>query len=142
MKTPNQYKVVVVDGEDGYLVASVPVLPGCHTQGKTWSELMENVKDVVGLCLDVAKDDPKYRAQITERIRTLRGKGAASKKSFVTVEIRQRNSRATHLSKRKSTTWGKTKANGFLNRRGRIKMRRVADDPVNRCARATRDVAF
>ena len=87
MKTPSQYKVVVVDGEDGYLVASVPVLPGCHTQGKTWSELMENVKDVVGLCLDVAKDDPKYRAQITERIRTIRGKGAARKKSFVTVEL-------------------------------------------------------
>jgi len=66
MKTPSQYKVIIERDTDGF-VASVPAIPGCYTQGDTYEELMVNVKDVIQLCLDVAKDDPEYRAEIAER---------------------------------------------------------------------------
>jgi len=39
----NQFKVVIERDEDGYFVASVPALPGCHTQAKALPELMESV---------------------------------------------------------------------------------------------------
>ena len=67
MKIPSQYKVIIEDGEDGYLVASVPELPGCYTQGKTYEELMEQVKDAIALCLEHAEESPSYRAKIAER---------------------------------------------------------------------------
>ena len=38
-------------GEGGY-VASVPALPGCHTQGDTLEEAQENVKEAIALYLE------------------------------------------------------------------------------------------
>ena len=66
MKTPNQYKVIIERDEDGF-VASVPALPGCHTQGDTWEELMENVKDAILVMLAHAEKSESYRAKIAER---------------------------------------------------------------------------
>ena len=60
----NRFKVIIERDEDGFFVASVPALPGCHTQGKTFKELIDNVKDVIKLCLDVARKDTGYRKQI------------------------------------------------------------------------------
>ncbi|HEY4515153.1 MAG TPA: type II toxin-antitoxin system HicB family antitoxin [Candidatus Paceibacterota bacterium] len=51
--------------EDGFFVASVPALPGCHTQAKTLTELRKRVREVIGLCLQVAKTDSAYRRRIT-----------------------------------------------------------------------------
>ena len=39
-----KFAVVVERDEDGYYVASVPELPGCHTQAKTLDELTERMK--------------------------------------------------------------------------------------------------
>lgn len=64
--TKNQFKVLIERGEDGYFVASVPALPGCHTQAKTLSELMIRVKDAIKLCLEVAKTNPKYGQKIRQ----------------------------------------------------------------------------
>jgi len=65
-KRKNQFRVLIERDEDGYFVASVPALPGCHTQAKTFSELMENVRDAIKLCLSVAKTNPKYREKIKQ----------------------------------------------------------------------------
>ena len=62
--TKKQFKVIIETDEDGFFVANVPALPGCHTQGATLKELMKNVHEVIQLCLEVAKDDPSYRKQI------------------------------------------------------------------------------
>ena len=62
-----EFKVIVERDEDGLFVASVPALPGCHTQGKTMEELQENVRDVIALCLDIAKTDRAYKKAIRER---------------------------------------------------------------------------
>lgn len=60
-----QFRIVIERGEDGYFTASVPALPGCHTQAKTLAELTKRVKEAIALCLDVAKTDPQYRKQIS-----------------------------------------------------------------------------
>ncbi len=43
--------VVIERDEDGYYVATVPVLRGCHTQAKNLDTLMKRVREVVELCL-------------------------------------------------------------------------------------------
>ncbi|WP_456329709.1 type II toxin-antitoxin system HicB family antitoxin [Archaeoglobus sp.] len=51
-----KFTIVVERDEDGYYVAKVPSLPGCHTQAKSLDELMERVKEAIELYLDVEKD--------------------------------------------------------------------------------------
>ena len=60
------YKVLIERGEDGYFVASVPAIPGCYTQGKTYEELIDNVKEAILLCLEVADDVSDYRKKLEE----------------------------------------------------------------------------
>ena len=60
----NQFAVIIEQDEDGYFVASVPALPGCHTQAKTLTELRKRVKDAIKLCLEVAKKDPAYNNKV------------------------------------------------------------------------------
>lgn len=48
-----QFNVVVERDTDGYFVASVPSLPGCHTQAKSLDELMLRIGEAIELCLEV-----------------------------------------------------------------------------------------
>jgi predicted RNase H-like HicB family nuclease len=43
------FDVVLLEDETGGYVAIVPALPGCHTQGGTLAEVMENVKEAIDL---------------------------------------------------------------------------------------------
>jgi len=47
------FSVVIERDKDGWLVASVPELRGCHTQAKTLDALMKRVKEAIELCLEV-----------------------------------------------------------------------------------------
>jgi predicted RNase H-like HicB family nuclease len=51
------FDVVIERDEDGYYVASVPRLPGCHTQAKSLDTLMKRVKEAIELCLEVEGED-------------------------------------------------------------------------------------
>jgi predicted RNase H-like HicB family nuclease len=51
-----QYQVIIEKDEDGVLVAKVPDLPGCATEGRTRSELMKNVKEAIQAYLDALKE--------------------------------------------------------------------------------------
>jgi len=42
-----QYRVIFEKDEDGVLVAKVPDLPGCATEGRTREELMKNVEEAI-----------------------------------------------------------------------------------------------
>jgi len=42
-----KFSVVVEKDSDGYYVASVPELPGCHTQAKTLDAVMERIKEAI-----------------------------------------------------------------------------------------------
>lgn len=46
-------KVVLYRGEDGYIVAEVPSLQGCISQGKTRIEALKNIKEAVSLHVEV-----------------------------------------------------------------------------------------
>ena len=39
--------VVFETDEDGYIVASCPTLPGCHTQGRTREEALVNIREAI-----------------------------------------------------------------------------------------------
>lgn len=60
----NRFKVIIERDGDGFFVASVPSLPGCHTQAKTLPELMHRVKDAIRLCVEVMQTNRSYRAKV------------------------------------------------------------------------------
>jgi len=45
--------VTLEQGEDGYIVAECPSLPGCVSQGKTEEEALVNIKEAIELWLEV-----------------------------------------------------------------------------------------
>ena len=53
MKGQREFSVVIERDAEGYFVASVPSLPGCHTQAKTLDSLMKRIKEAIELCLEV-----------------------------------------------------------------------------------------
>jgi predicted RNase H-like HicB family nuclease len=50
VKAQRKFTVVIERDEDGYYVATVPVLRGCHTQAKNLDTLMKRINEVVELC--------------------------------------------------------------------------------------------
>ena len=48
-----EFSVVIERDEEGYYVASVPTLPGCHTQARSLDELIDRVREAISLCLEV-----------------------------------------------------------------------------------------
>ena len=49
-------RVVLYPGEDGYMVAEVPSLPGCVSQGKTRDEVLANVREAISLHEEVLRE--------------------------------------------------------------------------------------
>jgi predicted RNase H-like HicB family nuclease len=54
-------QIVIEEGDDGYFVASVPVLKGCWSQGKTRDEALKNIREAIDLYfepepLDITSD--------------------------------------------------------------------------------------
>ena len=50
-----KFTVVVERDEDGLYVASVPLLQGCYTQGETYEEVIENIKDAIKLHIEARR---------------------------------------------------------------------------------------
>jgi predicted RNase H-like HicB family nuclease len=51
-----RYTVVIEQEADGGYVVSVPVLPGCVSQGDTRAEALANIKEAIALCLEDCRD--------------------------------------------------------------------------------------
>ncbi|MEK6960630.1 MAG: type II toxin-antitoxin system HicB family antitoxin [Nanoarchaeota archaeon] len=47
------FHVIIEQDEDGVYIGKVPELRGCHSQGDTIDELMKNIRECIGLCLEV-----------------------------------------------------------------------------------------
>jgi predicted RNase H-like HicB family nuclease len=58
MKPRRKFTVVIEQDEDGYLVATVPALRGCHTQARNLDTLMKRIREVISLCLEEEKNPP------------------------------------------------------------------------------------
>ena len=50
-----KFNVIIEEGEDGYLISDVIELPGCHTQAKTYDELIKRTKEAISLFLSSSK---------------------------------------------------------------------------------------
>lgn len=50
---PRQFDVVIERDAEGYYVASVPQLPGCHTQALSLDEVTQRIREAIELCLEV-----------------------------------------------------------------------------------------
>ena len=47
-----EFYVIIERDEDGYLVGEVPQLKACYSQGRSLDELMDNMREVITLCLE------------------------------------------------------------------------------------------
>lgn len=52
-----EFTVIIEQDEEGYFVATVPELHGCHTQARSLDELMERIKEAIELCLEVQAEE-------------------------------------------------------------------------------------
>jgi len=52
-----EFNIIIEYDSDGYYVASVPALKGCHTQAKSLDVLLERIKEAIELCLEVEAEN-------------------------------------------------------------------------------------
>jgi predicted RNase H-like HicB family nuclease len=50
-----EFSVIIEKDKDGFFVAYVPALRGCHTQAKSLDTLMKRIKEAIELCLEIEK---------------------------------------------------------------------------------------
>ncbi|MDQ3087340.1 MAG: type II toxin-antitoxin system HicB family antitoxin [Acidobacteriota bacterium] len=50
-----EFNIIIEQDDDGFFVASVPELHGCHTQAKSLDVLMKRIREAIELCLEVEK---------------------------------------------------------------------------------------
>jgi len=58
IKMKREFQVIIEKDSEGWLIADVPALKGCHTQAKSYDTLIERIKEAIELCLEVEKDVP------------------------------------------------------------------------------------
>ena len=51
-----EYYVMIERDEDGFFVGEVPHLRACYAQGRTLDELLQNIREVILLCLEEEPD--------------------------------------------------------------------------------------
>lgn len=51
-----RYSIVVERDEDGVYIASCPALQGCYSQGDTYEEAVENLKDAIRLHIEARRE--------------------------------------------------------------------------------------
>jgi len=63
-----EFSVVIEKDSEGYYVASVPELQGCHTQAKSLDKLMKRIREAIELCLEVEQEFPANQFIGVQRI--------------------------------------------------------------------------
>ncbi|MBI2998500.1 MAG: type II toxin-antitoxin system HicB family antitoxin [Deltaproteobacteria bacterium] len=51
-----QFIVTLTPGEDGFIVAECPSLPGCVSQGRTKEEALNNIREAIEGILEVRRE--------------------------------------------------------------------------------------
>lgn len=52
-----EFSVIIDRDSEGYYIATVPTLRGCHTQAKSLDAVMERIHEAIELCLEVQGED-------------------------------------------------------------------------------------
>lgn len=52
-----KYHVLIERDAEGYYVASVPALPGCHTQARSMDKLRARITEAIQVSLEVAESE-------------------------------------------------------------------------------------
>ena len=52
-------QVIIEQDEGGVFIAECPALQGCYAQGKTYEEAIENIKDVIAMCIEELREEKK-----------------------------------------------------------------------------------
>lgn len=52
-----EFSVIIERDSEGYYIASVPALRGCHTQAQSLDELMGRIREAIALCLEVQGEE-------------------------------------------------------------------------------------
>ena len=52
------FSVIIERDAEGFYVATVPAVRGCHTQARSLDELMGRVKEAIEVCLEAEEDTP------------------------------------------------------------------------------------
>ena len=60
------FMVTLSDGEDGYIDASCPSLPGCHTQGKDRKQAIANIKEAIEIYVEHLRDESSADQQFVQ----------------------------------------------------------------------------
>jgi predicted RNase H-like HicB family nuclease len=47
--------IIIETDEDGYYIVSCPLFKGCHSYGETIDEALENIREVIEMCLEETK---------------------------------------------------------------------------------------
>jgi predicted RNase H-like HicB family nuclease len=63
-----EFSVIVERDSEGWYIASVPELQGCHTQAKSLDKLMERIREAIELCLEVETGIPPQQFIGVQRI--------------------------------------------------------------------------
>jgi predicted RNase H-like HicB family nuclease len=48
-----EFSVIIERDSEGFYIASVPELRGCHTQARSLDTLMKRIREAIELCLEV-----------------------------------------------------------------------------------------
>jgi predicted RNase H-like HicB family nuclease len=66
-----EFTVVLEEDEKGFIVVSCPSLPGCHSQGKTETEALANIREAIVGCLLTLNDRARRQAGKRKKSRTV-----------------------------------------------------------------------
>ncbi|MDD2755909.1 MAG: type II toxin-antitoxin system HicB family antitoxin [Methanothrix sp.] len=59
------FKVILQEAEEGGFIVSCPALPGCHSQGDSMKEALENIKEAIEGCVQsLAEERAKLVAPV------------------------------------------------------------------------------
>ncbi|HTB31695.1 MAG TPA: type II toxin-antitoxin system HicB family antitoxin [Bacteroidia bacterium] len=51
------FPIIVEQDEDNIYIVSCPAFKGCHSYGKTIEEALDNIREVIEMCMEEEKDE-------------------------------------------------------------------------------------
>lgn len=68
MNSMKSYPVIIDQDEAGKYIVTCPSFDGCYTQGNTFEETMENIREAIELCLKDEHDENNFRTVIVSNV--------------------------------------------------------------------------